>query len=388
VNYSTSNSVIQPLEYTEKQPGHAWWKWVWTVNIFCISATVFLTYYPALPIFHYFNLSGELNFAAWWSGVSLLTAALLGYESFGQTRDFTKSAWLLISCILLALSWDEVGSLHERILQVSWLDYSPYGIAGVVLLTFAFTRLFLKQATRKSAFFLLLGFTLFAVVAVQEYFEHAIQWPFWSWGIRAAIEEGSELLGTFCCLVGLVIHRQVTQPTHSWRILLPNPRSLNLSIAATGCLAIHAVMSLWIPHLSDLPDRGNPALWYPSALYVLLFADAVHQYYSHDKRQRFRLFSAVVWILFSVTVACYKYPWESLGRFWILHTILLIFAITSYWRGLGGSGNILWLYFLPLAIVISILAGEITAVSLMAGVSAYGVARLFLFSPTQHTYKL
>lgn len=380
--------MIQLLQYTRRWTKDVWWRWLWAVNTVFIGATVFLTYHPKLPILHYFNLAGELNVAAWWSGMLLMVAALLSYGIFGKTRGYSKSAWLILSCILLALSWDEVGSLHERILQVSWLDYSPYGIAGVVLLTFAFTQLFLKQATQKSAFFLLLGFALFAGVAVQEYFEHAIQWPFWSWGIRAAIEEGSELLGIFCCLVGLVIHHQVTQPNRSWQILLPNPRSLNLPIAATGCLAIHVVMSLWVPHLSDLPDRGNPALWYPAALYFLLFADAVHQYYSHDKHQRCWLFSAIVWILFSVIIVCYKYPWESFGRFWILHAILLIFVIISRWKVFRRSGNILWLYFLPLAIVISILVGGITAVSLMAGVSAYSVARLFLFSPTQRTYKL
>jgi hypothetical protein len=377
--------VIQLPTRTDKWVTYPWWNWIWAINLALIVATVFLTYYPSLPILHYFNLAGELNVAAWWSAVLLLNAALLGYRNFSQASGLTKSAWLVISCILLVLSWDEIGSLHERILRISWLDYSPYAIVGVVLLAFAVTQLFLKQATQRSALLLLLGFTIFALVAVQEYFEHAIQWPVWSWGIRAAIEEGSELLGIFCCLSGMNAHQQVTPEGKSLLGLLPNPRVMNLSRVVLICFAIHGVSCVWIPHLSDMPNRGNPALWYPAALYFLLFADAVHQYWNRRKQQKIWLPLSVLWLASSVMVVCYKYPWESLTRFWIGHAILLCFVMFFYgkvfhWKG---SASILLLCLLPVVIFCSFLIGGIASVSLMAGIFSYTVAQLFLFLPAR-----
>jgi hypothetical protein len=382
--------VIQLLTHAGKWVNYPWWRWIWAINVVFVSATVFLTYYPSLPLLHYFNLAGELNVAAWWSGVSLLLAALLGYERFSQTRDFTKSAWLVISCILLALSWDEIGSLHERILRISWLDYSPYAIAGVALLVFAFTQLFLKQATQRSALFLLLGFAMFASVAVQEYFEHAIQWPVWSWGIRAAIEEGSELLGIFCCLSGLIAHQRVTPQGKSLSGLLPNPSGMNLSKVVLICLAIHGVSCLWIPHLSDMPNRGNPALWYPAALYFLLFADAVHQHWYHRKTQKKWIPLSILWLASSVMVVCYKYPWESLSRFWVLHVILLGFVTFFYWKIFYWKvfANIFLLFLLPLVVLVGILRGGISSGCFMVGIFSYIVAQLFLFSPARQIHQV
>jgi hypothetical protein len=382
--------VIQLPHQNGKWINRPWWTWVWAINIFLIGATVFLTYYPSVPILHYFNLGGELNIAAWWSGILLLVAALVGYERFIQTRDFTKLAWLLISCILLALSWDEVGSLHERILRISWLDYVPYAIGGMVLLGFAFTQLFFKQTTQKAALLLLLGFALFASVAVQEYFEHAIHWPVWSWGIRAAIEEGSELLGIFYCLSGLVFNHSGVPQDKSLLGVLPNPRLMKLSIVVLSCFAIHGASCVWLPYLSDIPNRGNPALWYPAALYFLLFADAIHQYESHRKAQNIWLPLSILWLASSVIVVCYKYPWESLTRFWILHTVLLGFVTFFYGKVFHWqvSANILLLCSLPLVIFFSFLIGGITFVSLMAGIFSYTVAQLFLFLPARRMHKL
>lgn len=61
-----------------------------------------------------FNLRGESNYAALWSGMLLLLTALHAYDGAAQNRREAPSiarAWLVISVVMILLSFDEIGSL-------------------------------------------------------------------------------------------------------------------------------------------------------------------------------------------------------------------------------------------------------------------------------------
>src|SRR5690606_32202148 len=84
----------------------------------------------------YFNLAHENNLAAWWSGSLLLVAALHALDgraklaSLGDRR--TAAAWAALALVLIALSLDEVGSLHERAERFvpleRWWALLPFGV--------------------------------------------------------------------------------------------------------------------------------------------------------------------------------------------------------------------------------------------------------------------
>ena len=248
--------------------------------IFIVATTIF----PNLPdsrfkwhILFNFTLSAEMNLAAWLSGVSLLMMALLSYELFSVNVDGNKKAWLVLAAVFFGLCLDEIGSLHERIVG-DWSSLIPYVTIGFLLLSYAVGPLFFKEDTRKTAVFILIGFSLFGLVALQEIIEHAVDWPDWARGIRVGLEEGTELVGMFFCFSGLVIQRQRYLPSTSVDILIPDPARLKyLPVLTGGGLALHffavPVVSAW----TDIGLRGNPAVVYPSTIFIIVATAAFWQ---------------------------------------------------------------------------------------------------------------
>ena len=118
-------------------------------------------------------------------------------------------AWMIIAAILLFLSADEIGSLHERLslfgnfLGVSgWAILLPLGgIIGVYLLLALYTFWQNDDKNRQYVLPLFVGFGILGSVAIQEYIELAVDWGSGAsvW-IRLAVEEGSELLGMIVLL--------------------------------------------------------------------------------------------------------------------------------------------------------------------------------------------
>lgn len=372
----------------EKLFSLAWWKWIVVINTFLVTATVLKQYEIYLPGWKQFDLAKELNFAAWWSGICLFTAALLSYETFCNKKDNTKTAWLIISMVLLGLSWDEMGSLHERIFAGSWANYIPYAFIGLAMLTYALIRLFLKKETTQSAFLILCAFILFGSVALQEYIEHALAWAPWMSGIRVGVEEGTELLGTLLCLFAIVPHTRQAQTSHqaqkSYSLLaaLPNPLRMKYLFEITlGGLAIHTATSFWVLNLADRSWRGNPALWFPVAIYVLMSFAAAKQGINRFARQR------VVWLslsasflMFAMIMGCSNNPIESLARFSALYTLQAIVIALLYTkiRGSLSFSSATILLYLPFLILLRIASHDQITPYIYPGLFAFVLTLFFL----------
>jgi hypothetical protein len=365
----------------------AWWQWVLGIDLFFVITTVFLTYHHSTPIFHYFNLGGELNFASWWSGINLLSASLLCYKHYSAQRDRANLSWLVLAFLFSALSCDEIGSLHERIIQTSWSDYYSYGLAGVILLTYALGQLFSRPQTRISAGFILLGFLTFATVAIQEYLEHEIGFPYWLLGIRAGVEEGSELVGMLFCLLG-ILHPRVSQAkaNDATALLLGFKLPFNqIHIILLGGLLLHTGFCVWVPHLTDLPDRGNPALWYPIAIFFLMFTQTL-QTLLHENTdegdRKVRLLLAINFLIFSLLLCTYKYPWEPPSRFYILHSfellLLALFFTRAYVKPLMQPLPFWEVIGLSIVLVLNMTIGNVVLLFEMSGLFAYLIARFTL----------
>ena len=111
------------------------WYWVWLISAMFVGAMVmfFLTRYP--PWLHYsyrgISLSHEMSYGVWWSGICLFLAAIV-YANVGAMaeRGSSKSwPWYLLAVGMLALAFDEVGSLHETVARAAgWQGLVPFGL--------------------------------------------------------------------------------------------------------------------------------------------------------------------------------------------------------------------------------------------------------------------
>ena len=260
------------MPFLKRIPATSWWKWVVGVDLFLVLFTLISSYIPSLPGSEIFNLGAEMNVAVWWNGICLLAIALLVFELFSTTRDEKRKAWLLLSIIFAGLSLDEIGSLHERIVGLS--DIIWYASAGAIALGYCLVILFRRGETRRTAAFILSGFLLFGLVAGQEFLEHTLSWPKWLLGIRLGVEEGTELVGTLLCLWGVAEYRKPQKnDVGAWDNVIPNPFHMKyLPLIVAVALVIHSIATLFIRNFPDLDFRGNPAAWFPSSLFFLLFS--------------------------------------------------------------------------------------------------------------------
>ena len=100
-----------------------------------------------------FNLRTESNFAALWSGMLLFLVALDAFDGRALHRSdkpVVGRAWLMISLVLVTLSFDEIGSLHERLPSETqlgyWLWVLPFALVYACMAAYAL--LVLPQRTR------------------------------------------------------------------------------------------------------------------------------------------------------------------------------------------------------------------------------------------------
>lgn len=214
-----------------------------------------------------FSLAGEQTLAVWWSTLLFTVAALACFQQAREGQG-ARWAWALLAAVLLILSWDEAGSLHERAFQGEEAGDLTRNIVGALLgaSTFAAVmRLLPVRATRASGVFFFLAFGLLATVPVQEWLEHNSDMAARLGPARVLIEEGTELAAAFLLLAGCARARtswmkvEALAPSVATYAALRPLLLLLLAPVAAACL-------LWLPHLTDLTFRGNPGLWFASVV--------------------------------------------------------------------------------------------------------------------------
>ncbi|MDJ0595878.1 MAG: hypothetical protein QNJ72_38840 [Pleurocapsa sp. MO_226.B13] len=354
-----------------------WWKPIVAIDIFFIAITVFVRYFGSTR-FQIFSLAGENNVAAWFSSICLFTASLLSYELYSVKKDGSKFSWLIISVLLLGLSFDEIGSVHERL---EWSDYIPFALVGGALLIYSLVKLFLRSGTKKSALLIMFAFILFASVALQEYIEHSVNWPYWATGIRVGVEEGTELLGIFLCFLGIMIQRRKHKQIPSIIAFIPNISVMKYlpHILFAGIL-IHSFMSFFIPYLTDIGHRGNPAIWYPVVVFFILFAESLWKYFeTNNGRNKYWLFFSANFLLFSAGLAVLV----LFSNFYLLYTLELSIVALFYEKLFEPNSD--WHIFVILALILILIAGYIinnlTCQFIISGIFAYTLANICLSRP-------
>ncbi|NNE60660.1 MAG: hypothetical protein HKN35_07190 [Woeseia sp.] len=268
-----------------------WFRAFVLISVFLCLMTVFARDVPILLLF---NLRNESNFAALFSGMFLLTIALHAFDGSALNRASKANianAWLMLSLVLVALSFDEIGSLHERVPAIGDLNQLvsllPFALVFAAMLAYAVTILWRAPGQRRTTILICVGFALFASVALQEYIEHAVDWSanrylrFFRHWFRPLIEEGTELLGMLVLLWAAMTNTRgilsrgerekfpVFEAIVSWR----RPMLVTALIGAP----LIAYATVILP--ADRWGNGKPADWPAAAFFTLAAFAAARPYF-------------------------------------------------------------------------------------------------------------
>ena len=223
-----------------------------------------------------FSVGLENNIGAWWSGVLLVLAAVHSFDGFRRYREQGSAklalAWLVIAGVLVGLSLDEVGSLHERVGQRGgWWALLPFGVVIVVAVSWASWQMWSSTSERRSIKLIAVAFALFAATAGNEYLEHALEWPAWLRPWRAGFEEGLELVGML-----ILISVAMRHSGGAFREAIPGEASrpclwMSHSMPGGLLLAAAAVAPFFAVLSAGLTDthRGRPADWLAMTMFLL-----------------------------------------------------------------------------------------------------------------------
>ena len=385
-----------------------WWKWVGGIGLVLIVATALNPHLPDFSqkwrLVYPLNLNGEQNLAAWWSGIVLFTAGVLFYESYCRAVDRLRLPWLLLAVLLITLSADEIGSFHERLagwgnergdIGGVWSTLILAALPFAAMFVYAIAHLLSRPETRRAGGLILAGFLCFGSIGVQEFVEHAVVWPDWSRGLRAGVEEGTELLGGFLILCGIMDRRVTPDGARSARdfgAMLPVLGRLHHlpAILLVGVL-LHLGIGLFAQaNFDDLATAGNPGSWYPAVVFVLLSIAALDK--ARDMPATARLFwqvAAAVFVLcslaavfarMSITADVVGLPRWLLLNFYFVYAGVAILASVALLAGWRRSGrHLLLLVAMAAAVAVELLLAGAAMPHLALGVFAY--CAWYFFAP-------
>jgi hypothetical protein len=216
-------------------------------------------------LLYWIGLAGENSVGAWWSGMLLLLAAFFAFDGFSveQKTPLERRGWLALSAVLLILSFDEIGSLHEYLTNTSLAHIGMLALFLVVLNGYALIALYRGGASPRTLLLLLAGFALLGTVPIQEYIQHSREWPNQLvYGVRAAIEEGTEI-------AALLIFVAATRH-NTYRLLAERasgPFTAAVLYRRHLLLGAAILLPVLVAATFRLPYPAGPADWLASSLY-------------------------------------------------------------------------------------------------------------------------
>jgi hypothetical protein len=283
-------SMVGGYEFGEAEPlptrleksllPYRWRSTVWIVNAILILVTIGYNYLTnkhegVTVLIALFSLQYEKSLATTWEGWLLLMIAILAMERFfnsAKTARYERQAWLGLAVLAAGLSFDELGSLHERagFLFGPWLpgfySFMPLIIPAVLVMLFTFHGM--SRLPDRRCFWLMVGASgVLGSVFVQEYFERKIAWPFWARGLRFGVEEATELIGIFILLtVVLAPTAKSVVDLFPKRDTLIRLKPWVTTLTLLGFIPLAIVTVITIP-VTD--NRGIPAAWLPFVLLII-----------------------------------------------------------------------------------------------------------------------
>lgn len=156
-----------------------------------------------------FDLDGEGNIPAWFSGGLLLTIAYIALlnawlsKQLGEPK-IAKRFWMSLFIVFLFFSFDEVGGIHESITymtNIKWVYlYAPFAFV-LIFLTVIF---FFNNSNNKEALSIIIAGMLIFMAGglVAEWVYYQFGAPDWLDRFKIRFEEGLEMFGVIIILTG------------------------------------------------------------------------------------------------------------------------------------------------------------------------------------------
>tara|TARA_B100000959_G_scaffold24867_1_gene24047 strand:+ start:215 stop:1537 length:1323 start_codon:yes stop_codon:yes gene_type:complete len=280
--------------YTKTEATVPWWIWV----LFLHAFAVYMLYYGiykggwgagvadrVIPL----SLAHENNFAVWWSGACLFISGLLffmlGARDALAMRD--RVMWISLALVVLGLSLDEVGSLHERLsLMGGWWALLPFGVVGSAVFGFGIVRMLRQHGSRGSGLLVMISLGLFFSVAALEELESMKILHHNLARLRLLVEEAIELGGAFLLILAAVLQiRALTgQPLNRVSILVMPKNVRAFDTLVFVALLVHVAAAVLLIPDQRSPGRGNPEIWYPMAVFLLVSFHFLHVPFGIERR--------------------------------------------------------------------------------------------------------
>ncbi len=271
------------------------WRSAWIYGIVAVCLFFWMTTLLGTAPLHVsglglFNLSFENNLATLWSGMLLFLVALHMFDGWvlhHSTAPAVARAWLMLSLVLAALSFDEIGSLHERVPLIGqlshWWSLLPFALIFGGMVAYALLEFHRSMNNRVTVRLVGLGFFLFAMVALQEHIEHRFDWPWYLAGARVAAEEGTELLAMVVLLKASMCNSYGILSGERFRDYpimeaVSDCRRAILTIGFVGAPLLAYAMQFIPPGRS-----GQPADWPAAVLFVLAGLGAIRPFLVHGR---------------------------------------------------------------------------------------------------------
>jgi hypothetical protein len=355
-----------------------------------------------LLILSQLNISGENTVVTWYSSMLLFTTGVLAFICYGSKKDsatpreklFLKG-WIIIGLMFFLLSLDELGSIHESIgnlhyLDVigdsSWESVLAIPVAAVVIYLIIFSWIHLRKHILTFVF-MILGTVLFASVPFQEHLEFsmlesATNKESYARPIYMVLfEEGAELFGTLSFMISMVLYSLDARTFNK-----NNQLTVNFSTASLLRNTVVGVIVLSILFLFSFQlagqlkyDEGIAINWFP-AVTVMMIA-VTHLLFFRNKYKWYIFLYSCMW-------SCYFginfYPllaWEDISGLVLLVRIIMIPGLIFYLYALSTAyKNKMWklMHIVPGVFVLPafIFVSEFVTVGVVSGMVIIWVVKV------------
>lgn len=257
------------------------WYWIWLVSAFFVSMMVVFFFFDYPGWFHFayrgVSLSHEMNYAVWWSGICLFLAAIVFATAGTKAPETGGKAWVwyILALAMLALCYDEVGSLHETVARVGgWWGLLPFALGFAIVFGIALYELLRIPTTRVTAVLIVIGIGIFVGVAGLEVLEHdaGFQHNFWR-RVRLVGEEAVELVAMGVLITsGLIaLVRMGIKDTGFLTATAAVEKIMDFPLLIFTLFVLQLVISIAVivPNYTFFPE-GNPSALFPMLLFFCL----------------------------------------------------------------------------------------------------------------------
>jgi len=257
------------------------WYWLWLVSLGFVTlmAMYFLTKYPAWLHYSYrgVSLTHEMSYGVWWSAIGLFLAGLIFARAgtLSISQKVIAWPWFVLALIMVALCFDEIGSLHETVARVAgWQGLLPFAAVFGIGLIVALWQLMTRPALYVIVGLISLGIGIFAVVAGLEFIEHdpSFLHPFWR-RARLVGEETSELIAIgILVTAGLMAMKRLGDTDRSFlnaTRAVEHLYDVPLLVFLLFVLQLVMTLTFIVPNYTFFPE-GNPSALFPVTLFFCL----------------------------------------------------------------------------------------------------------------------